>query len=78
VNGTSTSGMTFDQLATLIRGNPGTQVTISVIHPGAATSVDITMTRATVTAPLVDWGMVAGTHIADIACTSSTTAPPTR
>ena len=67
VNGTSTSGMTFDQLATLIRGNPGTQVTISVIHPGAATSVDITMTRATVTAPLVDWGMVPGTHIADIA-----------
>jgi carboxyl-terminal processing protease len=29
--------------------------------------VDITMTRATVTAPLVDWGMVPGTHIADIA-----------
>jgi len=67
VDGTSTSGMTFDQLAAVIRGDPGTQVTISVIHPGAATSVDIKMTRATVTAPIVDWGMVPGTHIADIA-----------
>ncbi len=67
VNGTSTSGMTFDQLAAAIRGDPGTKVTISVIHPGATTSVDITMTRATVTAPIVDWGIVPGTHIADIA-----------
>jgi len=33
VDGTSTSGMTFDQLAAVIRGDPGTQVTISVIHP---------------------------------------------
>ena len=67
VNGTSTSGLTFDQLAALIRGDPGTQVTISVIHPGATTPVDIKMTRADVVSPIVDWGIVPGTHIVDIA-----------
>ena len=67
VNGTSTAGMTFDQLAALIRGDPGTQVTVSVVHPGTTASVDITLTRAVVTAPIVDWGIVPGTHIADIA-----------
>jgi carboxyl-terminal processing protease len=67
VNGTSTTGLTFDELAALIRGNPGTKVAVSVIHAGSTTSVTITMTRAVVTAPLVDWGIVPGTHIADIA-----------
>ena len=67
VDGTNTEGMTFDQLAALIRGNPGTKVTVSVIHSGATTSVDIVVTRAEVKAPLVDWGIVPGTHIADIA-----------
>jgi len=67
VDGTSTAGLTFDQLAAKIRGDVGTSVTISVIHPGTTTPVDLTMTRALVKAPLVDWGMIPGTHIADIA-----------
>jgi carboxyl-terminal processing protease len=67
VDGVSTSGYTFDQLATKIRGDVGTKVTISVLHEGATTAVDLTMTRALVSAPLVDWNIVPGTHIADIA-----------
>jgi len=67
VGGVSTAGMTFDQLAAKIRGEIGTKVTISVIHAGATTPVDISMTRATVITPLVDWNIIPGTHIADIA-----------
>jgi carboxyl-terminal processing protease len=67
VNGKSISGETFDQITAQIRGAVGTSLTITVIHAGATTGVDITMKRAMVTAPLVDWGMVPGTKIADIA-----------
>jgi carboxyl-terminal processing protease len=67
VDGKSTSGQTFDDLAAEIRGDPGTKVTLTVIHAGSTSSVDITITRATIQAPLVDWGMVPGTTVADIA-----------
>ena len=67
VNGTSTAGMDFTQLAALIRGDVGTRVTITVIHTGSTTGVDLSMARKVVSAPLVDWGMVPGSHVADIA-----------
>ena len=67
VDGTSTAGMNFDQLAALIRGDVGTKVTITVIHAGSTTGVDLSMVRQNVSAPLVDWGIVPGTHVADIA-----------
>jgi carboxyl-terminal processing protease len=67
VDGKSTSGETFDDLAAQIRGKPGTNVTLTVIHAGSTASVDITITRAQIQAPLVDWGMVPGTTVADIA-----------
>jgi carboxyl-terminal processing protease len=67
VNGVSTATITFDQLGAEIRGTAGTKVTISVIHLGTTTPVDITITRANVVVPLVGWGIVPGTHIADIA-----------
>jgi carboxyl-terminal processing protease len=67
VDGASTSAMTVDDLTSKIRGAVGTRVTISVLHLGAAAAVDITMTRANIAVPLVEWGMVPGTHVADIA-----------
>jgi len=73
VNGASTTSMTFDEVGTAIRGTAGTKVTISVIHLGATTPVDITITRANVVVPLVGWGIVPGTHIADIALSEFST-----
>ena len=67
VNGKSTAGMDFTGLAALIRGDVGTGVTMTVIHAGSTTSVDLSMVRQVVSAPLVDWGMIPGTHVADIA-----------
>ena len=66
VDGTSTASMTFDELGTKVRGNAGTSVTITVIHLGSSTPVDITMTRAKITVPLASWAIVPGTHVADI------------
>jgi carboxyl-terminal processing protease len=73
VDGVTTSSMTVDDLTSKIRGSAGTQVTISVIHLGSTAPVDITMTRATIAIPLVGWGIVPGTHIADIALTEFST-----
>jgi carboxyl-terminal processing protease len=67
VDGASTAGWTFDQLAAKIRGQIGTQVKVTVIHSGSTTPIELTLTRASVAAPTVDWGMLPGTHVADIA-----------
>jgi carboxyl-terminal processing protease len=69
IDGTSTAGWTIDQLRTKIRGAAGTKLSLTVMHIGSVTPVDITLTRATINVPLVAWGMVPGTHVADIALT---------
>lgn len=66
VDGTSTTDMTLTDLGAKIRGPAGTKVTITVLHAGSTTPVDITLTRAAINVPLTGWGMVPGTHIADI------------
>jgi carboxyl-terminal processing protease len=66
VDGTSTTDMTLTDLGAKIRGPAGSKVTITVIHTGSTTPVDITLTRAAINVPLTGWGMVPGTHIADI------------
>jgi carboxyl-terminal processing protease len=69
IDSTSTTGWTLDQLRTKIRGAAGTKLTLTVMHVGSITPVDITITRATINIPLVSWGMVPGTHVADIGLT---------
>ena len=66
VDGTTTSNMTFSELGTRVRGAEGTSVKITVIHLGSTTPVEIPITRAKITVPLAEWGMVPGTHVADI------------
>jgi len=69
IDGVSTAGMTMTDVGTKVRGNPGTKVTLTVIHLGSTTPVDVVITRAKIVVPLADWGMVPGTHIADIVLT---------
>jgi carboxyl-terminal processing protease len=66
VDGVSVAGLSFDVFASKIRGKAGTTVTITVVRSGVADPIDITMTRAVIAVPLVSWGMVPGTHVADI------------
>lgn len=48
VNGTALDGLGLDQAVKLIRGAPGSSVTLTVLHPHADKPVDIKLTRAQV------------------------------
>jgi len=67
VDGNPTAGLTLDQLGTEIRGPAGTTVKVTVVRSGVASPITFTITRAQVSVPLVEWGMVPGSHVADIA-----------
>lgn len=45
VDGESVEGMTLDDAVIRMRGDPGTEVTVTVLHKGDVEPVDITMTR---------------------------------
>jgi carboxyl-terminal processing protease len=45
VDGKSVEGMTLDDAVIRMRGDPGTEVTVTVLHKGDEEPVDITMTR---------------------------------
>jgi carboxyl-terminal processing protease len=66
IDGKTANGLTTDQIANLIRGKAGTQVTITVIHPNTSNPVDISITRAPISVPAVSWAMVPGTKAAMI------------
>lgn len=53
INGESTEGITLNDAVEILTGEPGTQVTITVVHEGEATPVDITITRARIVIPTV-------------------------
>jgi carboxyl-terminal processing protease len=53
INGQSTDGIALDEAVERLTGEPGTAVTITVVHEGESTSVDITMTRAQIVVPTV-------------------------
>ncbi|WP_022671174.1 S41 family peptidase [Hippea alviniae] len=46
INGESTFGMTLEQCVKLLRGKPGTKVTITIIREGKQKPFDVTITRA--------------------------------
>ncbi len=57
----STADIDVSQAADLLRGSPGTSVTISVSREGEAASIDYTLTRAIITIPVVPYaGMLDG------------------
>jgi carboxyl-terminal processing protease len=54
VDGKSVIGMSSDEAVNLIRGEIGTPVKITVIHPKANTTTDITITRSEIKIPTLD------------------------
>ena len=57
----STADVDISQAADLLRGSPGTTVTISVSREGEARFIDYTLTRAIITIPVVPYaGMLEG------------------
>lgn len=57
IDGTETAGMSVEQAVTLIRGEMGTQVTLTVSHDGIAEATDIVITRDKITIDSVKWEM---------------------
>ncbi|MGH2549173.1 MAG: S41 family peptidase, partial [Thermomicrobiales bacterium] len=64
VDGTRLLGLNQTQISTLIRGEEGSTVTLTIQRGGEA-DFDVTLTRATVTVDPVSWWMIDG-HIAQI------------
>lgn len=54
IDGQSTSGLSVDLAVTKIRGNPGTQVKLTVVR-GTAIPFDVTITREKITIPSVEY-----------------------
>ena len=61
VDGQDTAGLTLEQVLSLVRGPAGTTVTLSVVHKGETTSVDVPIVRAKITVPNVSWALLPGT-----------------
>ncbi|MFZ0545654.1 MAG: S41 family peptidase [Candidatus Promineifilaceae bacterium] len=53
-----TDEMTVEEIAGIIRGEEGTAVTLSIIHPGGSAQTDITIVRAIILLPSVAYSIV--------------------
>lgn len=58
VNGQDVTGMPFEQLSVLLRGKPGTQVTVELRHENESTPYTVKLTRANIVIKPVSWTML--------------------
>lgn len=63
VDGTNTIGMPSDEAVSLIRGELDTPVTLTVLHPGAKSVVDITIIRKEIKIPTLDTTTIDGVFV---------------
>ena len=54
IDGESTIVMTLDEAVDLLRGEPGTSVTITIIRPKVSRSIEVTITREVIRIPSVE------------------------
>ena len=54
IDGESTVVMTLDEAVDLLRGEPGTSVTITIIRPKVSRSIEVTITREVIRIPSVE------------------------
>ncbi len=66
VDGVKIAADTVGDVAASIRGEAGTTVKLTVDPVGPPGPRDVTLTRANVTIPVVEWAMVPGSTIADV------------
>ncbi len=58
IDGESTVVMTLDEAVDLLRGEPGTSVTITIIRPKVSRSIEVTITREVIRIPSVEKGII--------------------
>jgi carboxyl-terminal processing protease len=64
VDGADTTGKTVEDVVRGVRGDEGTQVTLTLVHKGTSDPFDVTITRAVIAVPAVSWAMYPGTDTA--------------
>ncbi len=64
VDGQSIAGLETDQVATRVRGEEGSEVTLSVARPSTGDTLEFTIARARIRVPATAWAMVPGTDVA--------------
>jgi carboxyl-terminal processing protease len=69
VDGESIDGLSLNQVISKIRGPANTEVTLTVLHPDAADSVDITVVRQRIELDSVSWHLVPNSNIAYVKVT---------
>lgn len=60
INGEPTENMDLTEAILKVRGEPGTEVTLTVIHPGQTELTEITITREEIEIPGASWTMLPG------------------
>ena len=60
VGGVSTYGLTLTETVSMIKGEEGTEVTLTLIREGESDYLEITLTRRRVEAPTVEYSMLEG------------------
>jgi carboxyl-terminal processing protease len=66
VNGRDVTALTPTDLIGLIEGPAGSAVTLTIRPTAGGKSTDVSITRAPVTLPVVEWAMIPGSRIADV------------
>ncbi len=66
VDGADTTGKSVDDVVREVRGDEGTQVTLTLVRKGGSDPFDVTITRAVIAVPAVSWAMYPGTDTAVI------------
>lgn len=72
IDGLSTASMSLTEAVLHIRGEKGTRVTLTILHPGEDVPLKIEIVRDIITVPSVQWEMVGAGDIAHISITSFT------
>ncbi len=66
VDGVDVTGMSLDEVVSRIKGEKGTEVTLTILHENETTPQDITVVRDEIKIPAVDWAFIPDTKIAFI------------
>ncbi len=66
VDGKDVTTQPLNEIVSLIRGEAGTDVTLTLLRPDEGKTVEITITRGEIDAPMVSWEIIPGTNIAFI------------
>jgi carboxyl-terminal processing protease len=64
VNGEDVTTMPLRDIVDRIRGEAGTEVTLTLLRPEESKSLEITVTRGEIDSPTATWGMLPGTNVA--------------